>query len=119
GEQVQRPATERLDGSIGGEPSGHRPGLFDGAADGDEGLIVVLQIHIVGKRDLLEVGEAGRLARALARLRADGEENGGENRDYCDHNEQFDERESTTGHEALLSHTRRVWRISQREDKRR
>src|SRR5689334_4129453 len=62
-------------------------------AVGVELLIVILDIHHGGQADLLQVREAGGLARLLPRLSEDGEENGCQNRDDSDNDEQLDQGE--------------------------
>ena len=57
-------------------------------------FVVILRVHGKSDSDLSQVGKTGALARLLARLCEDWEEDGGENRDNGDDDEEFDEREA-------------------------
>ena len=59
-----------------------------------EGAVVVVDIHMSCKADLLLVGEAGGRARFRARPGEDRKQNSGQNGDNGDDNEQFDERKA-------------------------
>src|SRR5579871_250672 len=62
-----------------------------------QGLVVVLRVHHNRCIYLLHVGETGDATGVLARLCENGKEDRCQNRDNCDHNEQFDERKTTSG----------------------
>jgi len=76
----------------------------DRASHGHRGpyLVVVVAVHDGSQRDLLEVGLAARLSRLLTRAGEDREEDRRQNGDDGDHDQQFDQRETT------LSHCRRL-----------
>ena len=59
----------------------------------DQSLIVVLSVHQVANRDLLDIRNTGDAAGFLTGLGEDWEEDGGKNRDDRDNDEELDERE--------------------------
>src|SRR5581483_3460745 len=90
---------------LAGEPGG----VVQEVAFGRAGLVPVLRVHQDAEADLLHVGEAGGMAGFGPRLRKNREKNSCQNRDYCYHDEQFDECKTSFGsHKAFLP-PRRDW----------
>jgi len=63
-----------------------------------EHLVVVLRVHQLAQNQLLDVREATRLARLLARAGEDREEDRRQDGNDGDHNQQLNERETTVLH---------------------
>ena len=56
-------------------------------------MSVVIAVDGIGQNDLLEVGEAGDGLRFRTGLRQSGQQHGGQNRDDCDDDQEFNQRE--------------------------
>ena len=65
-------------------------------------LVVVLDVHLEGNPDLLDVAQAGGLPGLLTRAGEDGEQDGRQDRDDRDDDQQLDERESLSHLHPLL-----------------
>ena len=79
-----------------------------------KGLVVILDIHPDRRADLAQVRDTGDLAGFLPRIREDRKKYRGEDRDYGDHNKQFDQRKSAAGHGSSFSTARHRTRRTKR-----
>ena len=85
---------------VGAGAAGHRARRASGHVGGvvAELVVVVLGVHHDRETHLLDVAQAGGLARFLTRAGEDGEQDGRQDRDDRDDDQQLDEREALASH---------------------